>query len=132
MIMARYADEIKLHLEQAVTNLQTANGLLEEGQYGPAVASAAESVFHSSTALLFDEGIESGGHGDVLTLIQQIFVNGRRLTREQGEKLIWVFQLGNAQKTATGSPPPLILGEAQKAIEFAENFFEAARVIIEA
>jgi uncharacterized protein (UPF0332 family) len=132
MIMTKYADEIKLHLEQAVTNLQAANGLLEEGQYGPAAASAAESVFHSSTALLFDEGIESGGHGDVLTLIQQIFVKGRRLTREQGEKLSWLFQLGTAETTAPENDPQLILGEAQKAIEFAENFFEAARVIIEA
>lgn len=128
--MAKYADEIKLHIGQAITNLQAAKELLAQAQYEAAVTRAAEAAVDTGRALLFDEGLEDRQHGDVISQIQQIFVNGRRLTREQGEKLGWLAQLGEAQKSATASP--LIPGEAQKAVEFAESFFEAARVIIEA
>lgn len=130
--MAKYADEIKLHLGQAITNLQAAKELLAQAQYEAAVSRAAEAAVDTGRALLFDEGIDASQHGDVISQIQQIFVNGRRLTREQGEKLGWLVQLGEAQKSATATPSPLIPGEAQKAVEFAESFFEAARVIIEA
>lgn len=130
--MAKYADEIKLHLGQAITNLQAAMELLAQAQYEAAVSRAAEAAVDTGRALLFDEGIDASQHGDVISQIQQIFVNGRRLTQEQGEKLGWLVQLGEAQKSATATPSPLIPGEAQKAVEFAESFFEAARVIIEA
>lgn len=128
--MAKFADEIKVQMAGASTNLQAAKDLLEMGQYDAAVTRAAASAFQAARALLLDEEIETGRHGDVLTLIQQVFVNGRRLTQEQGEKLSWLFQLGKAQKS--DAAVPLILGEAQKAVEFAESFFEATRIILEA
>lgn len=128
--MAKFADEIKVQMAGASTNLQAAKDLLEMGQYDAAVTRAAASAFQAAGALLLDEEIETGRHGDVLTLIQQVFVNGRRLTQEQGEKLSWLFQLGKAQKS--DAAVPLILGEAQKAVEFAESFFEATRIILEA
>lgn len=130
--MAKYADEIKLHLGQAITNLQAAKELLAQAQYEAAVTRAAEAAADTGRALLFDEGMDASQHGEVIPPIQQIFVNGRRLTREQGEKLGWLTQLGEAQKSATAPALPLIPGEAQKAVEFAESFFEAAKVIIEA
>ena len=130
--MAKYADEIKLHLRQAVTNLQAAKELFAQARYDAAVTRAAVAAVDTGRVLLFAEGLEASLHGDVISQIQQIFVNGRRLTREQGEKLTWLVQLGEAQKSAAGPAPSLIPGEAQKAVEFAESFFEAARVIIEA
>ena len=130
--MAKYADEIKLHLRQAVTNLQAAKELFAQAQYDAAVTRAAEAAVDTGRVLLFDEGLEASQHGNVISQIQQIFVNGRRLTREQGEKLTWLVQLGEAQKSAAEPAPSLIPGEAQKAVEFAESFFEAARVIIDA
>ena len=130
--MARYAGEIKKHLGQAITNLQAAKELLAQGQYEATASRAADAALDTGRALLFDEGIEAGKQQDVITLVQQIFVKGRRLTREQGEKLGWLLQLGEAQKTEAGTTPPLIAGEARKAVEFAESFFDAAKVIIEA
>ena len=130
--MAKYADEVKLQLGQAITNLQAAKELLAQSQYEAAVTRAAEAAVDTGRALLFDEGIEASQHGQVIPQIQQIFVNGRRLTREQGEKLSWLAQLGETQQSVTESVPPLIPGEAQKAVEFAESFLEAAKVIIEA
>lgn len=130
--MAQYGDQIKLYLGQAAMDLQMARDLLIKGEYGAAAASAAESARQTGVALLLDEGIEPGSHGDVITPIQQIFVHGRRLTQEQGEKLSWLFQLGDPPEAGMGSAPALIPGESQKAVEFAESFFEAAKVIIEA
>ena len=128
--MAKYDDEIRLHLESAVTNLQAAKELLAKAQYDASASRAAEAAFHTASALLLDQEIETSRHGDVDSLIHQIFVNGRRLTHEQGEKLSWLFQLSKARGSGTASH--LIAGEAQKAVEFAESFFEAAKVILEA
>lgn len=127
--MAKYADEIKLSLATAATNLQAAKDLLASGQYDAAASRASESAFHAASALLLDEEIETSQHGDVITLIHQNFVNQRRLTQEQGEKLSWLFQLGKDRQA--DAPVPLIAGEVQKAVEFAESFFAAAKVILE-
>lgn len=128
--MAKYADEIKIHLAGAETHVQAARDLFIQGKYDPAVARAAESALHAGSALLLDEEIETSKPEDVITLIHQVFVNGRRLTQEQGEKLSWLFQLGKAQKSEEAVP--LIAGEVQKAVEFAESFLEATRIILEA
>ena len=127
--MAKYAGEIKSHLEHTVINLQAAKQSLGQGQYDAAVSQASEAALHAASALLLDEEIEPSQHGDVITPIQQVFVDRRRLTKEQGEKLNWLFQLGKADYSVSGAP--LIAGEAQKAVEFAESFFEAAKVILE-
>lgn len=125
--MAKYTDDIKSNRERAAANLLSAKDALQNRQYDAAVASAAQSALCSATALLLDEEIEPDQHGDVITLIHQIFVNGRRLTQEQGEKLSWLFQLGKPEDTRV----PRIAGEAQKAVEFAQSFFEATKVILE-
>jgi uncharacterized protein (UPF0332 family) len=127
--MAKYGDEIKQHLSHAVTNLQAARMSLEKGEYDLAASHAAESAFHTASALLLDEEIEPGRHGDVITLIHQVFVDRRRLTKEQGEKLSWLFQMRGRENSQAAAP--LIAGEAQKGVEFAESFFEAAKVILE-
>lgn len=128
--MAKYSDEIKIHMASAETHLQAARDLFMQEKYDPAVARACESAFHAGIALLLDEEIQTSKHGDVITLVQQVFVNGRRLTREQGEKLSWLLQLGKAQKSEDAVP--LSAGEVQKAVEFAGSFLEATRIILEA
>jgi uncharacterized protein (UPF0332 family) len=128
--MSKFSDEIKLYMERSVTDLHAAKEFLETGQYNSAASRASESAFHTASALLLDEEIETGKPGDVLPLIQEVFVNRRRLTQEQGEKLNWLFQLASAE--SSDASVPLIEGEAQKAVEFAESFFEAGKVILEA
>ena len=127
--MSKYPVEIKSNLELAVTNLQAAEELLEKAQYDAAASRAAESAFHTASALLLDEEIEPGKHGDVITLIQQVFVNGRRLTKDQGADLSWLFTLRNAKDH--GRPMPVTSEEAFRAVQSAGSFFEAAKVILE-
>ena len=124
----KYPVEIKAHLEGALTTLQAARESLGAGQYDSAVARAADAAFHTCSMLLLDEDIEPAQHGDVITRIQEIFVNGRRLTKEQGANLTWLFALRNAgnHEVSTGVPHE----DAYKAVQFAESFFDAAKVIL--
>ena len=128
--MTKYAIEIKSNLEKAVTNLRAAKEALEKGQYDVAAFHACEAAIHTGRVLLLDEEIEISQHGDVITLIHQIFVNGRRLTKEQGENLTWLFTLRNV--VAQGVALPISPAEAQRAVEIAGSFLEAAKVILEA
>jgi uncharacterized protein (UPF0332 family) len=128
--MSKYPIEMKSHLQQTVTNLQAAQGLLEASQYDAAASRAADAAFHIASALLLEEEIEPGKHGDVITLIQQIFVNGRRLTKEQGGDLNWLFAMRNAEDP--GRSMPVTSDEAFRAAQIAESFFNAAKVILEA
>ena len=126
----KYAVEIKSHLEQALRALRTAKETLDQGQNDAAASHASAAAFHTGSLLLLDEEVEPGQHGDVITLIQQIFVEERRLTKEQGANLSWLFALGKAENR--GVSMSVSYEEANKAIQVAESFFEAAKVILEA
>ena len=122
--MSSYGSEIRANVEEAITLLQAAKEHLETDQFEAAASRASDSAFHTARALLLDEDIEPGRHGDVITLLQEIFVNGRRLTKEQGANLNWLFAIRDAEKRVTSE-------EAQRAVEIAGSFFEAAKVILE-
>ena len=128
--MPEYPIEIRSHLESTATQLQAAKDSWEQDQYGDAIAHAAESAFHTASTLWLDEGIETSQHEDVITLLLQVFVQGRRLTKEQGADLSWLFaqRRAGSQQIST----PATSAEAQRAVEIAESFFKAARVILDA
>jgi len=126
----KYPVEMKAHLDGTITNLESAKQLLAAGQYPESVAHAAEAAFHTGSMLVLDEEIEPSGHGDVITLIQEIFVNGRRLTKEQGGNLTWLFALRNAANQGVAALRNA--EDAHKALEIAQSFFDAAKVILEA
>ena len=126
--MTKLASEIQSNMERSALELQRAKDLFVSGQFGASAARAADAALYCATALLLDEEIELGQHGDVITLIDQMFVQKRRLTEEQGEKLRWIFQLGKPKNPGNGAD--LLPAEAQKAIEFAQSFMEATKVIL--
>ena len=128
--MSKYPIEMKSNLDGAIANLQAAQVSLQAGQYEAAASRAAEAAFHTGSMLLLDEEIEPGKHGDVITLIQQIFVNGRRLTKEQGGDLGWLFAMRNMEDR--GASMQVTAEEAHRAVQIAESFFEAVKVILEA
>jgi uncharacterized protein (UPF0332 family) len=128
--MGNYSDEIKLNVETAITNLQAAKEWIQDGQYEHAASRASESAFCTASALLLDEEIESSKHGDVITLLQEVFVNGRKLTKEQGTNLNWLFAMRNAEERPASIR--VTAEEAHRAVQIAESFFEAAKVILEA
>ena len=128
--MGSYRDEIKINVEAAITSLQTAKGMLRQGELEAAAARAAESAFHTGRALLLDESIESDSHGDVISLIHERFVNERKLTKEQGANLSWLFAMRAAEERPASMR--LTWEDAHRAVQIAESFFEAAKVILEA
>ena len=125
----KYPVEIKSHLDGAVAAFQAAKESLDNGRNDAAASHAFEAAFHTGSILLLDEEIEPGQHGDVITLIQQVFVEGRRLTKDQGANLSWLFALGKAENR--GVSMPVSYEDANKAVQIAESFFEAAKVILE-
>jgi len=128
--MSKYALEMKAHLDGGISKLQAAKESLGGGQQEAAASCAAEAAFHTGSLLLLDEELAPEELGDVITLIQELFVNRRRLTKEQGGNLSWLFALRNAE--AGGKTMPVSSEEARKAVEIAESFFDAAKVILEA
>ena len=127
--MSKSPVEINANLEEAIANLQAAKEFLQAGQSEAAVARAADSAFHMGSAVLLNEEIEPGQLGDVITLLQQIFVQGRRLTKDQGAELSWLFALRNAEDRGTGAR--VDPREAHRSVEIAESFFKAAKVILD-
>ena len=128
--MSKYPVEMKANLDRTIANLQAAKEALQTGQYTVSASRAADAAFHTGSMLLLDEEIEPIQHGDVITLLQEIFVNGRRLTKEQGGNLSWLFAIRNAADRGTGLP--VSSEEARKAVEVAESFFDAAKIILQA
>ena len=122
--MGSYTDEIRTNIEEALTLLQAAKEYLETDQFESAASHASNCALHTARALLLDEDIEPARHGDVITLLQEIFVNGRRLTKEQGANLNWLFAMGKAENRVTSEG-------AHRAVEIAGSFYEAAKVILE-
>lgn len=127
--MSKYPVEIKSNLEATIAKLQAAKQALEAGQDDAAATRAAEAAFHTGSMLLLDEEVDPNQLGDVITLLQQIFVQGRRLTKEQGANLSWLFALRNAE--GRGTAASINAEEARKAVEIAESFFAAAKVILD-
>lgn len=127
--MSKYPVEIKENLDGAIANLQAAKEALNSSQYDVAVARAADAAFHTGSMLLLNEDVEPGQLGDVITLLQQIFVQGRRLTKDQGANLSWLFALRSAE--TRGTVAQVNAEEARRAVEIAESFFEAGKVILD-
>jgi uncharacterized protein (UPF0332 family) len=130
MAAMKYPVEMKANLEAAITNLQAAKAALQTGQAAVAVFRAADAAFHTGSLLLLDEEIDPDGHGDVNTLLQEIFVNGRRLTKDQGADLSWLFTWKEAEDR--GQSGLVAADQAHRAVQIAESFFDAAKVILEA
>jgi uncharacterized protein (UPF0332 family) len=126
----KYPVEIKANLEAAITNLQAAKAALQAGQAAVSVSRAADAAFHAGSMLLLDEEIDPDKHGDVITLLQEIFVNGRRLTKDQGADLSWLFAWEGAEDG--GQSGFVSADDAHRAVQIAESFFDAAKVILEA
>lgn len=127
--MRKYRDEIERNIQRTRTCLEAARKLLQEGHYDAVAAQASQAAFHTACMLLLTDEIAPGSEEDVASLVQQAFVEKRRLTKEQGEKLRWLLLLGRGE--GAQASVPLIQGEAEKALQFAESFFEASKVILE-
>jgi uncharacterized protein (UPF0332 family) len=130
MAVMKYPVEIKANLEAAITNLQAAEAALQAGQDAVAVFRAADAAFHTGSMLLLDEEVDPVRHGDVITLLLEIFVHGRRLTKDQGADLSWLFAWKGAEDRAQAGL--VTADQAHRAVQMAESFFEASKVILEA
>jgi uncharacterized protein (UPF0332 family) len=126
--MTRYEDEISSNLERADTNLQVARELLEKEYYDVSASRAYYAAFYAASALLLNDGIDTSKHSGVIALIHQHFVKNGKLSREQGRNLNWLFELRSVGDY--GVSLHVAQGDAQRAVNIAQDFFEAVKALL--
>lgn len=126
--MADYSSEIVANLERAKTNLNAAKDLLEKDYYDIAASRAYYSAFYGASALLLSEGIDTNKHSGVIALIHQHYVKAGKLDKEQGKNLNWLFELRGVGDY--GVSVHVASGEAYRAVQVAEKFFESVNLIL--
>lgn len=126
--MDDYSNEISSNLERAETNLQVARELLGKEYFDVSASRAYYAAFYAASALLLDEGLDTSKHSGVIALIHQHFVKNGRLNKEQGRNLNWLFELRSVGDYGVS----LHVGQrdAQRAVNIAEDFFEAVRALL--
>jgi len=126
--MGDYEGEISSNLERADTNLQVARELLAKGYYDVSASRAYYAAFYAASALLLSEGIDTSKHSGVIALIHQHFVKSGKLSKEQGRNLNWLFELRSVGDY--GVSLHVALDDVQKAVNTAQDFFEAVKNLL--
>jgi uncharacterized protein (UPF0332 family) len=126
--MTPYEEEISSNLERADTNLQVARELLDKEYYDVSASRAYYASFYAASALLLNEGLDTGKHSGVIALIHQHFVKNGRLNKEQGKNLNWLFELRSVGDY--GVSLHVTQQDAQRAVDIAEEFFVAVKTLL--
>lgn len=126
--MEDYSDEISSNLERAETNLQVARELLDKEYFDVSASRAYYAAFYAASALLLNEGLDTSKHSGVIALIHQHFVKNGRLNKEQGRNLNWLFELRSVGDY--GVSLHVHQQDAQRAVNIAEDFFEAVKILL--
>ena len=126
--MDDYSDEISSNLERAETNLQVARELLAKEYFDVSASRAYYAAFYAASALLLNEGMDTSKHSGVIALIHQHFVKSGRLNKEQGRNLNWLFELRSVGDY--GVSLHVVQQDAQRAVNIAEDFFEAVKALL--
>lgn len=126
--MGNYDSEISSNLERAETDLQVARELLEKGYYDVSASRAYYAAFYGASALLLNEGLDTSKHSGVIALVHQHFVKRGKLSKEQGRNLNWLFELRSVGDY--GGSLHVTMDDARKAVNIANDFFEAVRDLL--
>lgn len=120
--------EVTANLQRAETNLRAAKDLLDKNYYDIAASRAYYAAFYASSALLLQEEIDTSKHSAVLASIHRLFVKTGRLDKEHGKNLNWLFELRGVGDY--GVSEHVSSGEAFRAVQVAEKFFEEAKALL--
>ncbi len=123
-----YADEIAAYLQRARQSIEAARQLWMTGFHDFAASRAYYAAFYAATALLLNEGLEYSKHSSVISSIHQRFVKSGRLSREQGKRLNWLFELRSIADY--GGTAHVSKEQAEEAISAAIEFVEAVQELM--
>ncbi len=122
------AKEIAANLTRAEQSVEAARELAEKGYHDFAASRAYYAAFYAATALLLNEDVELSKHSAVIASIHQGFVKTGRLSKEHGKNLNWLFELRSVGDY--GGPAHVSCNDAEQAIQAAESFLSAVRILI--
>jgi len=128
-VTLQFADEIAAHLERAMQSIQAARQLTSGGYNDFAASRAYYAAFYAATAVLLSEGLDLSKHSAVIASIHQRFVKTGKLDIEQGKALNWLFELRGVGDY--GGTAHVSRQEVEQAIEAAEKFLEAIKLLLE-
>ena len=123
-----FALEIAANRDRAAQSLRAARELVSTGHHDYAASRAYYAAYYSALALLLNDGLEFNKNSGAIAAIHQRYVKTGRLDKSHGKDLNWLFEirgLGDYGGTAHVSAE-----QAERAIEAAERFFEAAEVLL--
>ena len=100
----------------------------QEAKLRSAVSRAYYAAFYAATALLLGEGLDFGKHSGVIAAVHQKYVRTGRLEKRYGKDLNWLFELRGVGDYGVKIHVPN--EEADKAIEVAEDFVEAIKLLM--
>ena len=121
--------EIQANLERAKQAIEAAGKLLSEGYCDFAASRAYYAAFYAATALLLKEDMEFSKHSGVIAAIHKRFIKTSKLEKQFGKDLNWLFELRSVGDYGVTVHVPQ--QEAEKAIEAARLFFQAAQFILQ-
>jgi uncharacterized protein (UPF0332 family) len=120
--------EVEANLRRAGESLGAARTLVESGFCDDGCSRAYYAVFYAATAALLAEGARFSKHAGVINGVHRRLVKSGRLSVELGRELNWLFDLrlvGDYGETRHVPP-----GEAERALEIAEQLVEALKGLI--
>ncbi len=124
----KHRDEIAANLERADASIKAARELISGGYYDFVASRAYYAAFYAATALLLGEGLDFGKHSGVIAAVHQKYVRAGRLEKKYGKDLNWLFELRGVGDY--GVKIHVSNEEADKAIEVAEDFVEAVKLLM--
>lgn len=125
---SHFDDETAAHVQRAEQSLSAARQLVAGGFCDFAASRAYYACFYAATALLLQERLVFSKHSTVIASIHQRFVKTGKLEKEHGKTLNWLFELRNVGDY--GGTAHVSHEQIDEAIEAAERFLEAARVLL--
>jgi uncharacterized protein (UPF0332 family) len=125
----RYGEEVQAYLQCANESIEAARHLCIAGFHDFAASRAYYAAFYAATALLLREGLEYSKHSAVISSIHQRFIKSGRLSREQGKRLNWLFELRSIGDY--GGIAHVSRQQAEEAVAAATEFLQAVLELLE-
>jgi len=125
----KYAGEIAANLQRAEASIRAAKELASKSYYDFVASRAYYAAFYAATALLLSKELEFSRHSGVIASIHQRFVKTGKLDKRHGKDLNRLFELRGVGDY--GATIHVSQQDAVRAIEIAEDFLGAAKLLIQ-
>lgn len=120
--------EIEQHIKRGVELIKVADDLIHLDHWNDAVNRAYYAIFHAATAVLLSKGIQRNSHHALISAFGEFIAKPGIMNRKYHRYFI------NAFSQRSGSDylptPDLTMEEAEIALSQAQEFVDAAKILL--